>query len=206
MANLTPKQLHVLRLIHENRAKRGYAPTMQELADRLGVSKVTVFEHVEALIKKGLLRRDPNKARSLEVSPQFSFPPVDGPAGLPVMGQIAAGKPIEAVENKETLDPGEMFHNDGKTYVLRVRGDSMVEKHICDGDYVIIRRQETANDGDIVVAMVDEGDVTLKGYFREKNRIRLQPANETMEPIFSDNVKVQGVVVGVLRRYAYRAR
>jgi repressor LexA len=205
MANLTPKQLQVLRLIHEHRTKRGYAPTMQELADRLGVSKVTVFEHVEALIKKGLLNRDPNKARSLEVVPNFEFPD-EMAAGLPVMGRIAAGKPIEAIEAKETLDLGSLFVNDGHTFVLHVQGDSMIEKHICDGDQLIIRRQETANEGDVVVALLDNGEVTLKSFYRENNRIRLQPANAAMEPIYVDNVKVQGVVVGVLRRYAYRAR
>jgi repressor LexA len=205
MANLTPKQLQVLRLIDDHRRKRGYAPTMQELADKLGVSKVTIFEHVEALIKKGLLHRDPNKARSLEVNPHFHFPD-EAQAGIPLRGYIAAGKPIEAVEGSESLDIGGMFVNDGQTYILQVRGDSMIEKQICDGDYVIIRKTDTANDGDVVVALVNGGDATLKSIFREKGRIRLQPANSSMEPIYAEDVKIQGVVIGVLRKYAYRAR
>jgi repressor LexA len=204
MANLTPKQLHVLKLIAEHRRRRGYAPTMQELADRLGVSKVTVFEHVEALIKKKLLLRDPNKARSLDVIPGFQFPPEE--PGLPLAGYISAGRPIDAVETGETLDLSGLFPVDGDTFVLKVRGNSMIERQICDGDYVIIRRRETAEDGEVVVALLDEGEVTLKTFFKEKNRVRLQPANATMEPIYSENVRIQGVVVGVIRKFAYRAR
>jgi repressor LexA len=200
MSNLTPKQLKVLRLIAETRQRKGYAPTMQELADRLNVSKVTIFEHVEALIRKKLLTREANKARSLKVAADYQFP-ADS-SGLPLAGYIAAGRPIETVETEERIDIGGMFADNGRTFVLKVRGDSMIDKQICDGDFVVIRRQETADDGDIVVALVDDREVTLKTYFREKNRVRLQPANEAMEPIFSDNVRIQGVVSGVVRKYA----
>lgn len=205
MSNLTPKQLAVLRLIAETRERKGYSPTMQELADRVGVSKVTIFEHVEALIKKKLLTRDANKARSLKVAPDYQFPGGDA-GGLPLVGTIAAGRPLDAAQTDERVDLAGMFSDDGKTFALRVRGDSMIDKQICDGDFVVIRKQETADDGDVVVALVDDRETTLKTYFKEKSRIRLQPANETMEPIYSENVRVQGVLIGVVRRCASRGR
>ena len=208
--NLTPKQLHILTRIRDQRTTRGYSPTMQELADELGVSKVTVFEHVEALIKKGALLREPNKARSLALDPGFSLPHEQRPTRLPLVGTIAAGSPIEAVEDHECLDLEELFapsagkggrarSSSGDRFVLRVRGDSMIDEQIRDGDYVVIEPCDTPRNGQTVVALLDHGEATLKKFYREKNRIRLQPANERFDPIYVDRCKIQGTVVGVIR-------
>lgn len=204
--NLTPKQLHILTLIRDMRLTRGYSPTMQELADELGVSKVTVFERVESLIKKGALLRQPNKARSLEVNPDVELPDEQRHTKLPLVGTIAAGAPIDAVEDREYLDLESLFAPPGaagKTFVLRVRGDSMIDEHIREGDYVIVERRNTAHNGQTVVALTHEGEATLKKFYKEKNRVRLQPANEKYEPIYlaPGDVQVQGVVIGVVRSY-----
>jgi repressor LexA len=209
--SLTPKQLHILTRIRDLRVGRGYSPTMQELADELGVSKVTIFEHVEALIKKGALLRQPNKARSLEVNPEVELPDEDRRTKLPLVGTIAAGLPIEAVENREFLDLEELFAppakvenkfgSAGSTFVLRVRGDSMIDEHIREGDYVVIQRQNNARNGQTVVALLPNGEATLKKFYREQGRIRLQPANARYEPILVEDVKIQGIVVGVIRTY-----
>jgi repressor LexA len=206
--NLTPKQMKILRLIREWRLTRGFSPTMQELGDELGVSKVTVFEHVEALIKKGALRRDPNKARSLEPSPDLDLPDERTGLRLPLIGAIAAGSPIEAIEDSEHLDLEGLFTRSGRgggnTFVLQVRGDSMIDEHIADGDYVVCQQRNTARDGDIVVALLDTGEATLKTLFHEPgNTIRLQPANDEYEPMIhpADQVQIQGTLVGVIRSY-----
>ncbi len=206
--NLTPKQLHILTRIRDIRLARGYSPTMQELADELNVSKVTVFEHVEALIKKGALIRKPNKARSLEVSPKVELPDEQRNTRLPLVGTIAAGSPIEAVEDREHLDLEELFvrptRKPGETFVLKVRGDSMIDEQIRDGDFVICEQRSTYRNGQTVVALLDNGEATLKKFYREPDgRIRLQPANDAYEPIFArpQDVTLQGVVVGVVRVY-----
>ena len=198
--SLTPKQLRVLTYIRDYTSAHGYAPTMQELADEFGVSKVTVFEHITALQAKGFLKRSRHKARSLQLSGDYSFPD-ERSTRLPLVGTIAAGRPIEAVEDRESLDLEELFVSPHKTFVLRVRGDSMVEDNICDGDYVVCEQRETARDGETVVALLDEGEATLKRYYREPDGIRLQPANPKYQPIRVKDVKVQGVVVGVVRRF-----
>ena len=174
---------------------------MQELADHLGITKVTVFEHVGALEKKGLLRRLPYKARSLELAPHVDFP--DEPVGLPLVGHIAAGAPIEAVENRETVSLDEMFPTKEGTFLLRVRGDSMIDEQIRDGDYVVVEKRKDVRDGETVVALLDDGEATLKKIYRDKNKggFRLQPANPDFAPIFVDKLNIQGVVIGVLRRY-----
>jgi len=198
----TPKQLRILVAIRDFRVQHGYSPTMQELADQLGVSKVTIFEHVEALERKALLLRSRNRARSLEVSPEVKLPDESKPTSFPIVGTIAAGAPIEAVETRDTLELDALFNTRYGTYVLRVKGNSMIEDHIADGDYVIIERRETAKDGEIVVALLDDGSATLKRYFKERGRIRLQPANSSMNPIYvSKDMKIQGVLVGVLRTF-----
>ncbi|MBI1337802.1 MAG: transcriptional repressor LexA [Phycisphaera sp.] len=204
--NLTPKQLDILMRIREMRLTRGYSPTMQELADELGVSKVTVFEHVEALIRKGALLRDKNKARSLEINPAFKLPSEERSSRLPLVGAIAAGFPIEAVEDQQTLDLEDLFapRSSRKTnFVLKVRGDSMIEEQIRDGDYVVIERRDTAYNGQTVVALLDTGEATLKKFYKEKGRYRLQPANPAYEPLFvkPDECQIQGIVVGVIRTY-----
>jgi repressor LexA len=201
--NLTPRQLDVLVAVRNYRHLHGYAPTMQELADMLGTSKVTIFEHVGALERKRVIRRDKHKARSLEIISEEKMPDENRPTKLPLLGNIAAGSPIEAIENREELDLEAMFAAKQGVYVLRVRGESMIEDHLCDGDYVVIERRETARNGEQVVALLDTGEATLKRYYREGSRIRLQPANSAMEPriVEADRVRVQGVVIGVLRSY-----
>ena len=203
--NLTPRQVDVLVAIRNYRHLHGYAPTMQELADSLGTSKVTIFEHVGALEKKKVLRRDKHKARSLEIVSDKRLPDEHRSTKLPLLGTIAAGSPIEAVENREELDLEELFNARAGVYVLKVRGESMIEDHLCDGDYVVIERRETARNGEQVVALLqDTNEATLKRYYREpNNKVRLQPANSSMEPriVDGDRVRVQGVVIGVLRSY-----
>jgi len=203
--NLTPKQQRILTFIRDSRLTRGYSPTLQELADEMNVSKVTVFEHVEALIKKGALRRDANKARSLELTANCLLPDEQRPTRLPLVGSIAAGHPIEAVEDREFLDLEEMFaapKSSGDTFVLKVQGESMIGEQIRDGDYVICRKTSTARNGQTVVALLpDTGEATLKKFYREKGRIRLQPANEAFEPMWFDDVRIQGVAIGVVRAY-----
>lgn len=202
--NLTPRQLDVIVAIRNYRHLHGYSPTMQELADQLGTSKVTIFEHVGALERKNVLRRDKHRARSMEIVEDLKLPDEERSTKLPLLGAIAAGSPIEAVENREELDLEQMFHSKHGVYVLRVRGESMIEDHLCDGDFVVIERRETARNGEQVVALLDTGEATLKRFYREPgNRVRLQPANSTMEPriVESDRVKVQGVVIGILRSY-----
>jgi repressor LexA len=201
--NLTPRQLDVIVAIRNFRHLRGYAPTMQELADQLGTSKVTIFEHVNALEKKRVLRRDHHKARSLEIVADESLPDEERPTKMPLLGLIAAGSPIEAVESREEVDMEQLFNSRHGVYVLKVRGDSMIEDHLCDGDYVIIERRDTARNGEQVVALLDSGEATLKRFYREGSQIRLQPANGTMSPrlVDADKVRIQGVVIGVLRSY-----
>src|SRR3954452_21105259 len=201
--NLTPRQLDVLVAIRNYRHLHGYAPTMQELADQLGTSKVTIFEHVGALEKKRVLKRDKHKARSLEIISDERLPDENRSTKLPLLGNIAVGSPIEAVEKREELDLEKVFPSKNGVYVLRVRGDSMIDDHLMDGDYVVIERRENAKSGEQVVALLDSGEATLKRFYKEGGKIRLQPANKTMEPriVDADRCKVQGVVIGVLRSY-----
>ena len=173
---------------------------MQEIGDALRLTKVTVFEHAGALERKGALLRGPkHKARSLRVAADFEFPE-DRPTRLPLVGRIAAGQPIEAIEDTETLDLEEVFDRPGETFALRVSGNSMIDEQIADGDYVICERRTVAQNGETVVALLEDGEATLKKLYREKGRIRLQPANPEFAPIYADRVDVQGVVIGVLRR------
>ena len=201
--NLTPRQLDVIVAVRNFRHLHGYSPTMQELADQLGTSKVTIFEHVNALEKKRVLRRDRHKARSLEITADGKLPDEERSSKLPLLGTIAAGSPIEAIENREEIDLEQLFASRSGVYVLKIRGDSMIEDHLCDGDYVIIERRSSAKNGEQVVALLDTGEATLKRYFKEGHRIRLQPANSSMEPriVEADRCRIQGVVIGVLRSY-----
>jgi len=196
--NLTPRQLEIVRFIRDYIAERDYAPTYQEIADHLGVSRPTVFEHIEALQSKGALTREPTRSRAIilaeelkETTPQW-----------PLMGRIAAGRPIEAVEDREVLDLESLFSGHrGETFVLQVRGDSMIDEQIRSGDYVLVEKRSDARNGETVVALLESGEATLKKFYKEAGRIRLQPANPTMGPIYVDNVQGQGVVIGVLRKY-----
>lgn len=201
--NLTPRQLDVVVAIRNYRHLHGYSPTMQELADQLGTSKVTIFEHVGALEKKRVLRRDKHKARSLEIISEGKLPDEERSTKLPMLGTIAAGSPIEAIENREELDLETLFRAKSGVYVLKVRGDSMIDDHLCDGDFVVIERRENAKSGEQVVALLDTGEATLKRFYKEGHKVRLQPANKSMEPriVDADKCKIQGIVIGVLRSY-----
>jgi repressor LexA len=200
-AILTPRQLQILRLIRDYRRQNGYSPTMQEIGDELGLTKVTVFEHVGALEEKSLLVRGPkHKARSLRVSDSYVFPE-DESEQLPLVGRIAAGLPIEAIEDRQTLDIEGMFAVSDGGFALHVTGDSMIDEQIRDGDYVICRKTSTARNGQTVVALIDDGEATLKLFFKDPDgRIRLQPANEKYEPIYPNQLDIQGVVIGVVRQ------
>lgn len=203
--NLTPKQLKILQLIRDSRVVHGYSPTMQELADELGISKVTVFEHVEALIKKGALHREANKARSLSIADETVIPDETQSLSFPLVGKIAAGYPIERFAQSDELDLENVFGprigQKSGTFALQVDGDSMRDEGILDGDYVIVERRETARNGERVVALLPNGETTLKTFFREGNHIRLQPANPEFDPIIVDDCTIQGVVIGVMRQY-----
>lgn len=196
---LTPRRLEILQMIRDCRRQHGYSPTLQEIADELGISKITVFEHVEALERKGLLIRHANRARSLEVAPDAEFPD-ERPSILPLVGRIAAGRPLEAIESPETIDLDTVFKSRYPVRALTVVGDSMIEDRICDGDIVVYEARTNPRNGDTVVALIDGDEATLKRFYREKSRIRLQPANSKYRPIFVKNLAVQGVVIGVIRR------
>ena len=203
--NLTPKQLRILKLIRDWRVRHGFSPTMQELADEIGVSKVTVFEHVEALIKKGALTREANKARSLSIAEGTTVPDEDRPLKFPLVGKIAAGHPIEKVPDTDEIDLGELLGagtgRSESNFALKVEGDSMRDEGILNGDYVLIERTQVADNGDRVVALLPDGSTTLKTFFKEDDHIRLQPANPEFDPIRVKFCQVQGIVRGVVRRY-----
>ena len=184
---LTPRQLEILTMIRDVRRIQGYSPTLQEIADELGISKITVFEHVEALIKKRLLTRRSNKARSLGLTHLVELPD-ERSTRMPLVGRIAAGRPIEAIDVPDAIDLEEV-------------GDSMIDDQIRDGDLVIYEERSNPRNGDTVVALVDGEEATLKRFYKEKNRVRLQPANPNYKPIYTRNVDVQGIVIGVIRRY-----
>ena len=204
--NLTPKQLRILQLIRGHRMAHGYSPTMQELADELDISKVTVFEHVEALIKKGALAREANKARSLSIREDAVIPDEAEPLCFPLVGKIAAGLPLQMYEQSDSLSLEEIFGprigQRGGTFALRVNGDSMRDEGILDGDYVIVERRQTARNGERVVALLEKDETTLKTFFRDPDGwIRLQPANPDFEAKRVKECRIQGVVIAVLRRY-----
>jgi repressor LexA len=199
MANLerlTNRQREVYQFIREKIRHRGYGPTVREIGTQFHISSPNgVMCHLKALEKKGLIHREPNMSRAIMLATETP----EGGGGLPLAGRIAAGRLQEAVEQDERVDFSEMFGADDQ-FVLEVRGDSMIEDQIADGDYVVIRKQDTAQRGQIVVALTEENEATLKRWYPEANRIRLEPANSTMQPIYVKNARVLGVVVGVVRK------
>ena len=204
--NVTPKQLQILNLIRDCRLANGYSPTMQELADQVGVSKVTVFEHVEALIRKGIVAREPNKARSLSIRDESVLPDEEHTLSWPLLGRIAAGMPIQKFQQDDQLEIEHLFGarigDQGGTFALQVEGESMRDEGILDGDYVLVQRASTAKTGQRVIALLPDGETTLKSFFREPDgRIRLQPANPDFKPIIVEDCQIQGIVIGVMRRY-----
>tara|TARA_B110000116_G_scaffold237040_1_gene223010 strand:+ start:189 stop:809 length:621 start_codon:yes stop_codon:yes gene_type:complete len=193
---LTQRQLSVYEFIRDNILYRGYGPTVREIAAEFGIKSPNgVVGHLNAIEKKGLIVRDKKKSRAIELTPEA----LEEERGLPLVGTVAAGMTNLAFEQDDRVDFGSMFSSSDQ-FVLEVNGDSMIEAHIADGDYVVVKRQTNANPGEIVIAQTDEGEATLKYWFPESNRIRLQPANRDMEPIYLKNASVLGVVVGVVRQ------
>jgi len=195
--NLTKRQKAVYEFIRGKIRGRGYGPTVREIGDRFGINSPNgVVCHLKALEKKGLISREANMSRAIRLRAEPLFE-----RGLPLAGRIAAGVLHEAVEQNERVDFNQIFDpEDADLFALEVNGDSMIEDQIADGDYVVVRRQPTAHRGDIVVALTGENEATLKRWYPEKRRIRLEPANSKMKPIYVKNAKVLGVVVGVVRK------
>ncbi len=197
------RQSQILDFIKQHIQSKGSAPTLREIADAIGVSSLaTVHEHLQALVTKGLIKRKGGKVRSIEIKDvELNFNPQG--VSVPILGFIAAGAPIEPYTdpNATISIPPNFYSQKKRVYVLQVRGESMIEEQIRDGDYVVVEQEETANNGDIVVALLDNGMATLKRFFREATRVRLEPANAKMSPIFVKNVRIQGKVVGLVRRY-----
>ncbi len=194
---LTEKQKAVYEFIRDKIRNRGYGPTVREIGQQFGIrSPNGVMCHLKALEKKRLITREPNMSRAIRLAAE---PLRD--SGLPLVGRIAAGVLHEAIQQDERIDFSAIFANrDQNLFVLKVEGDSMIEDHIADGDYVVVRRQKTAHKGQIVVALTDENEATLKRWYPEKNRIRLEPANAAMKPIFVKDARVLGVIEGVVRK------
>lgn len=200
---LTKRQKEILDFLESFLGEHGYPPSFEEIARHFGyTSLATVHEHLENLRQKGYIRKSYNASRSIELVPTG----IRGAAlELPLLGTVAAGAPIEAIAEQETISvPEDLLGRGGQHYVLRVRGDSMVDEQIRDGDYVIVNARNTAMNGEMVVALIEGDSATVKKFYREgDDRIRLQPANATMPPMYfpSHDVTVQGIVVGVIRRY-----
>ena len=205
------RKQRIIEYIAETVRLRGYPPSVREIAEAVGLASTSaVHHHLEALEREGLLERGATHSRAIRLTPAAQMRAGGYPSAvsvatnvfaLPVIGEIAAGGPIEAYqETSETLTVPEALAAGTDAYVLKVRGDSMIDAHITDGDFVVIRPQQTARNGDIVVAQVEENAVTLKRFFKEKNRVRLQPANESYAPMFYEDVKIQGKLIGVIRR------
>jgi repressor LexA len=201
MLPLTKRQREILDYLNDFIQQHGYAPSLEEIGRRFNLSSLaTVHKHLTNLEDKGFIKRAWNRSRSVELIPaRVASRAIE----LPMLGFVAAGSPIEAVVGNETLAVPEDLIGKRESYVLKVRGDSMIDEQIRDGDYVIVEDRRTADNGEMVIALLKGSDVTLKKLYREQGRIRLQPANPAMQPIFAepDEVQVQGVVVGVLRRY-----
>ena len=201
MQPLTRRQREILDFLTEFIEQHGYAPSLEEIGRRFGLSSLaTVHKHLTNLEDKGFIRRAWNRSRSVELVPTR----IGGRAiELPLLGTVAAGVPIEAVASAETIAVPEDLVAATDTYALRVRGSSMIDEQIRDGDIVIVEDRKTADDGEMVIALLRGADVTLKKFYREHGRIRLQPANPAVRPLVvePDEVQIQGVVVGVVRRY-----
>ena len=203
--NPTPRQKQILDFVTRSIDRRGFAPSIQEICDHFDLaSTATVHKHLKNLAARGLLNRESHRSRALEIPSAASAEAVE----IPLLGRVAAGVPIEAISNPDTISIPADWLGRGERFALRVRGDSMIDAHIEDGDVVVVERREAARDGDTVIALVDDAEATLK-VFRslEGGRVRLEPRNESLKPMVfeASRVRIQGVVVGVLRRYARRA-
>jgi len=198
---LTKRQREILDYLNDFIQQHGYAPSLEEIGRRFGLSSLaTVHKHLTNLQEKGFIKRAWNRSRSVEVVPtRMTGRAVE----VPMLGFVAAGLPIEAVPSADTITIPEDLVGARDTYVLRVKDDSMIDEQIRDGDFVVVEDRKSVNNGEMVIALLSGADVTLKKFYRENGRVRLQPANPTMQPIFveADRVQIQGVVVGVMRKY-----
>jgi repressor LexA len=201
MLPLTKRQREILDFLNDFIQQHGYAPSLEEVGRRFGLSSLaTVHKHLSNLQEKGFIKRAWNRSRSVElVQARMGGRAVD----LPLLGYVAAGAPIEAIATAESISVPESLVGKRDTYVLRVKGESMIDEQIRDGDYVIVEDRKTAQNGEMVIALLEHSDVTLKKFYRENGTVRLQPANPAMEPILvpADRIQVQGVVIGVMRKY-----
>jgi len=200
---LTKRQREILNYLTVYTEQNGFAPSFEEIAENFGYNSLaTVHEHLTNLERKGYIKRSYNESRAIEILPSEAAPRA---VELPLLGRVAAGFPIEALESNETFCvPDSMIGRGGNHYVLRVRGNSMVDEQIKDGDFVVVNQRERADNGEMVIALINGTSATVKKYYRERDgRIRLQPANETMQPIYvhENDITIQGIVVGVMRRY-----
>ena len=193
---LTKRQKEIYEFLKDKIVNRGYGPTVREIGNNFGIKSPNgVMCHLKALEKKGMITREPHMSRAIQLTeePQERM-------SLRLAGQIAAGSPLLAVESDEKIDFSPLFNTEDH-FCLRVKGESMIEDQIADGDYVIVKQQKTCKNGDIAVALLDGEEATLKRFYKESGRIRLEPANSKMKPIYSNKVEVLGVVVGVIRKY-----
>ncbi|WP_374723240.1 transcriptional repressor LexA [Peribacillus tepidiphilus] len=204
MNKLSKRQQDILEFIKEEVKKKGYPPSVREIGEAVGLaSSSTVHGHLARLESKGLIRRDPTKPRAIEILDieEDAHIPRRGVINVPLVGKVTAGQPITAIENVEEYFPlpEHLAGHDEQVFMLEIMGESMIEAGIHDGDYVIVRQQKTANNGDIVVAMTDENEATVKRFFKEKDYFRLQPENSSMDPIILKNVSILGKVIGLYR-------
>lgn len=200
---LTRRQKEILDFIENHIENVGYAPSIEEICSQFGLSSTaTVHKHLSNLEQKGLIRRFPNRSRAIELC-RTERVPYGAVVSVPLLGRIAAGRPIEVVEVPESIELPESMVGKRPTFVLKVEGDSMIDEQIRDGDYVIMEQSATAEDGQIVVALIGGEEATLKRFYREKDGVRLQPANVNMSPVIlkDGEFQIQGVVIGVLRKY-----
>lgn len=199
---LTRRQRQILDFVSSYLAEQGISPTLEEIAQHFGVGKVTVFGHVSELERKGVIRKAaPGVSRAIRpIEGPWMSPPASS-LTVPVLGRVAAGQPIEAIEDPEELDLAALLPRGKDVFALRVRGDSMIEDSIRDGDLVLVERREHARNGETVVAVLPEGEVTLKRFYREAEGVRLQPANARLQPMYLPSVEIRGVVIGVLRQF-----
>jgi repressor LexA len=200
---LTKRQREILNYLTLYSEQNGYAPSFEEIAEKFSYSSLaTVHEHLSNLERKGFIKRSYNESRAIEILPSDIMPKA---IELPLLGAVAAGVPIEAIMHQESIAvPDSFVQRGGNHYVLKVRGNSMIEEQIRDGDFVVVNERQRADNGEMVIAMLHGTSATVKKFYREKDgRIRLQPANETMEPLYvhENDISIQGIVVGVMRRY-----
>ena len=208
---ITPRQLQVLNLLQNYHNRQCYSATIAEMAEHLGVSRTTAFEHIAGLREKGMITTSRGKARSLRLTTQASqlLDNLDNSdqynerstGSIALLGNVAAGAPIDAIENRQELSLTSVFGDSDEVFALEVRGDSMIDAGLDTGDYVVCKRTSNATDGQIVVAIVDDDTATVKTFYQEANRIRLEPANENYEPIYTDNCRIEGVVLGSISKF-----